>query len=141
MSNNNILKFIKESLFHIANINWALKNAKLEILVDFIHSDIASITVVTNKVTIQSDLYIIENYIKKVDDINIINVNTPCLSQSKSYLKIIDIPYHSHNSSNKCLIPNNVEGIIKQNQIFDNIVLTSKLWVIKVLPKSDMLII
>ena len=141
MSNNNILKFIKESLFHIANINWALKNAKLEILVDFIHSDIASITVVTNKVTIQSDLYIIENYIKKVDDINIINVNTPCLSQSKSYLKIIDNHYHSHNSSNKCLIPNNVEGIIKQNQIFDNKVLTSKLWVIKVLPKSDMLII
>ena len=52
MSNDNILKFIKESLFHIANINRVLKNAKSEILVDFIHWDMASITVVTNKVMI-----------------------------------------------------------------------------------------
>jgi len=79
MSNDNILKFIKESLLHVANINRALKNAKSEILVDFIHSDMASITVVTNKVVIQSDLYIIENYITKVDNINIINVDTPHL--------------------------------------------------------------
>jgi len=34
-----------------------------------------------------------------------------------------------------------MEGIIKQNQIFDNITLASKLWVIKVLLKLDMLII
>jgi len=79
MSNDNILKFMKESLFHIANINQALKNAKLEILVDFICSDMASITVVTNKIAIQSDLYIIENYIKKVDNTDIINVDTPGL--------------------------------------------------------------
>ena len=71
ISNDNILKFIKESLFHVANINQALKNAKSEILVDFICSDMASITVVINKVAIQSDLYIIENYIKKVDNINV----------------------------------------------------------------------
>ena len=79
MSNDNILKFMKESLFYIANINQALKNAKLEILVDFICSDMASITVVTNKIAIQSDLYIIENYIKKVDNTDIINVDTPGL--------------------------------------------------------------
>ena len=66
MSNDNIFKFMKESSFHITNINQALKNTKLEILVDFICSDIASITVITNKVAIQSDLYIIENYIKKL---------------------------------------------------------------------------
>ena len=79
ISNDNILKFMKESLFHVANTNWALKNAKSEILIDFIHSDMASIIVITNKVMIQSDLYIIENYIKKVNNIDIINVNTPCL--------------------------------------------------------------
>ena len=141
MSNDNILKFMKESLFYVANINQALKNAKLEILVDFICSDIASITVITNKVVIQSNLYIIENYIKKVNDIDIININTPCLPQSKSYLKIIGIPYHPHDSSNEHLIPNNVEGIIKQNQIFNNVVLASKLQVIKVSPKSNISII
>jgi len=66
---------------------------------------------------------------------------TPWLPQSKSYLKIIGIPYYSHNSSNKHLTPNDVKDIIEQNQIFDNIVFASKLWVIKVSPKSDMLII
>ena len=136
MSNDNILKFMKEISFHVTNINWAFKNAKSEILVDFIHSDMASITVVTNKVVIQSNLYIIENYIKKVDNIDISR-----LPQSKSYLKIIGIPYHPHDSSNKCLISNNVEGIIKQNQIFNNVVLISKLRVIKVSPKSNMSII
>ena len=97
--------------------------------------------VITNKITVQSDLYIIENYIKKVDNIDTINVDTPRLPQSKSYLKIIGISYFSYDLSNKHLIPNDVEGIIKQNQIFNNIVLMSKLQVIKVLPKSNMSII
>jgi len=35
----------------------------------------------------------------------------------------------------------NVELVIKQNQIFDNVTLTSKPRVIKVSPKSDMAII
>ena len=86
----------------------------------------ACVMVITNKVTAQSDLYIIENHIKKVDDINTINVKAPRLPQSKSYLKIIDIPYYPHNLSNKHLTSNDVEDIIKQNQIFDNIVFASK---------------
>ena len=56
-------------------------------------------------------------------------------------MKIIGILYFLYDSSNERLIPNNVEDIIKQNQIFDNIVLVLKLRVIKILPKSDMLII
>jgi len=132
---------MKNSLLHIANINQSLKNTKSEVLVDFICSDIAYVTVITNKVMAQSDLYIIENYIKKVDDINTINVEASQLSQSKSYLKVIGIPYYPHNLPNKCLTPNDVEDIIKQNQIFDNIVFVSKLQVIKVSPKSDISII
>ena len=77
MSNDNINKFIKDSLFHIANINQSLRNAKSEVLVNFIHSDISSITIVTNKVMVQSDLYIIKNYVKKVKDINTVNMDVP----------------------------------------------------------------
>ena len=132
---------MKNSLLYVVNINQSLKNTKSEVLVNFIHSDMACVMVITNKVTAQSDLYIIENYIKKVDDINTINVKAPRLPQSKSYLKIIDIPYYLHNLSNKHLTPNDVEDIIKQNQIFDNIVFASKSWVIKVSPKSNMSII
>ena len=124
MSSDNISKFMKNSSLYVASINWLLRNAKLEVLVDFIWSDVLSVTVITNKVAVQSDLYIIENYIKKIDDNNTINIDTPCLPQSKSYLKIIGIPYFPHDNSNECLTPNNIENIIKQNQIFDNVVVT-----------------
>ena len=141
MSNDNINKFIKDSSLHITNINQFLRNAKSEILVDFIYSDISNITIVTNKVVVQSDIYIIKNYVKKVKDIDTVNIDILWLPQSKSYLKIIGILYFSYNSSNECLTPSEVESIIKQNQIFNNVVLMSKPHVIKVSPKSDMLII
>ena len=115
ISNDNINKFMKESSLHVTNINQSLRNAKSELLANFIYLDISSVIVVTNKVMVQSDLYIIKNYIKKVKDIDTVNVNVPWLPQSKSYLKIIGIPYFSHDSSNECLIPCDVESIIKQN--------------------------
>ena len=99
------------------------------------------ITVVTNKVASQSDLHIIENYIKNVNDIDSLSVEVPRLLQSKSYLKIIGISYFSHDISQKHLSSSDVENIIKQNQIFDNVVLTSKPQVIKVSLKSDISII
>ena len=132
---------MKNSLLYIASINQSLKNAKSEVLVDFMWSNASSVTVITNKVTVQSNLYIIENYVKKIDDIDSINIDTSYLPQSKSYLKIIGIPYFLHDNLNEHLTPNDVENIIKQNQIFDNIVLALKLCIIKISPKSDMSII
>jgi len=99
------------------------------------------IMVVTSKVVLQLDLHIIENYVKNVDDIDTSNVEVSQLLQSKFYLKIIGIPYFSHDNSQKCLSLGDIENIIKQNQIFNNVVLTSKLQVIKVSSKSDMSII
>jgi len=56
-------------------------------------------------------------------------------------LKIVGISYFSHDISQEHLSSSDVENIIKQNQIFDNVVLTSKPQVIKVSPKLDMSII
>ena len=60
MSNDNNTKFMKNSSVHVVNINRALRNAKSEVLADFIYLDPLGITVVTNKVSMQSDLQIIE---------------------------------------------------------------------------------
>ena len=84
------------------------------------------IIVVTNKVASQSDLHIIKNHVKNVDNINISDVEVSQLPQSKSYLKIIDISYFPHNNLQECLFSENIENIIKQNQIFNNIVFASK---------------
>jgi len=91
MSNNNNNSFIKNSTFHVANINRLLRNAKLEVAVNFIRSNPIGLVIVTNKVASQSDLQIINQYIKKSEDINELQVEEPRLPQSKSYLKIIGI--------------------------------------------------
>ena len=78
---------------------------------------------------------------KKNEYIDIVGIDVPCLLQSKSYLKIIGITYYPHDDLSICLLSNDVKVIIKQNQIFDNIILASKSYVIKVLPKLDMFIV
>ena len=70
ISNDNITKFMKNSLVHVANINRALRNVKSEVLADFICLDPLGIMVVTNKVSMQSDLQIIEQYVKNSDNID-----------------------------------------------------------------------
>jgi len=56
-------------------------------------------------------------------------------------LKIIGIPFFPNGKTQECLNASNVKTILKQNQIFDDIKLASRLRVIKVSPKSDMSIV
>jgi len=141
MSNDNISNFMKNSLLHTTNINRTLRNAKSEVLVDFIHSNPLGIMIVTNKVSLRSDLQLIEKYVKSSNDIDALQVKVPQLLQLKSYLKIIGIPFFPHSNAQEHLILNGVKTIIKHNHIFDKITLVSKLCIIKVSPKSDMAII
>ena len=88
ISNINQKSFMKESGAYVANLNRTLKNIKLEVTVDFVCSDASGIIVVTNKVTNSSDLQAIKHYVKDANYINSLR-----LPQSKSYLKIIGLPY------------------------------------------------
>jgi len=67
-------------------------------------------------------------------------VEVPQLSQSKSYLKIICIPY-LREDTNTSIMSDVVEKIIKKNHIFNNIILVLRPCIIKVDPKLDMAII
>ena len=141
MSGENILSFMKNSSLHVANINRNLRNAKSDALVDYLHSENSGIMVITNKVVQQSDMSIIDNYVKNLNDINSLQVNEPHLPKSKSYLKITGIPFFPYANSQEKLTSDDIEVILKQNHIFNNISLASKLRVIKVSPKSDMSIV
>ena len=132
---------MKNSSLHVANINRNLRIAKSDVLVDYLCLENSSIMVITNKVALQSDMAIIDNYVKNSNDINSLQVKEPCLPKSKSYLKITGIPFFPHTNSQEKLTSNDIEEILKQNHIFDNISLTSKPRVIKVSPKSNMSII
>ena len=141
MSGDNVSSFMKSSSVHMANINRLLCNAKTDVLVNYIRSDNMGITVITNKVAQQSDMSIIDQYIKNSNDINSLQVEDLCLSKSKSYLKIIGIPFYPHSNSQEKLTSTDIKTILKQNHIFDNISLALKPRVIKVSPKSDMAIV
>jgi len=79
MNGNNSNSFMKNSSTHISNLNRLLRNAKTEIVVDFIRSDPIGLVIITNKVAIQSDLQIIDQYVKKSEDINKLQVEESCL--------------------------------------------------------------
>ena len=132
--------FIRESSSHVTNINRALKNIKLNIMADFIQTNIKGVIISTNNIMSLLDLQEIEKYVKSTLCAVADQIDSPKLLQLKSYLKIVGIPYLSK-ISNFCLSSDEVEKILKANHIFNDIILASKLRVIKVSPKLDMSII
>jgi len=70
MSKENNNAFMKKSLLHVANINRQLRNVKSKALVDYIQSDPLGVTIITNKISQQSDLLIIDQYVKNSNNIN-----------------------------------------------------------------------
>jgi len=63
----------------------------------------ADTTIVTIKVISFLNLQTIKKYIKNTNHIDLDDVNTPWLPQSKLYLKIIGIPYHLENTNTPIL--------------------------------------
>ena len=106
---------------------------------EFIRPCSSGITIVTNNVPNPSDLSIIEKYFKSVKGINSNNIPSPRLLQSKSYLKIMGLPY-LRADGNK-ITSENVIDFMKHIDLFENVPLATKPHIIKALPKSDIAII
>jgi len=87
-----------------------------------------------------SNLQTIENVIENMENINSDDIETLQLSQSKSYLKIMGILFFIKNT-NILISVDFVEIAIKSNHIFDNLLLASKLRVIKASLKFDIAIV
>ena len=81
---------------HITNINHALKTIKSNMIANFIC----------------------------VEDKGII-ITSPRLPQSKSYLKIIGIPF-INKKTNSYISSDDIKNILKNNHLFNDIILTSK---------------
>ena len=92
-------KLIKDSNMHVININCALKNIHSNTIADFIHADDKGVVITTNNVLSNADLQEIEKYVKNSLLSNVDSIFSSRLSQSKSYLKIVSIPYNVDNSN------------------------------------------
>jgi len=125
---------------YITNINRLLKGIKSKIPTNFIHSDNKKVVVITNKIVTFSDLNIVEKYMKELNNVNSNDIISPKLPQSKSYLKILDIPYFIDNI-NLSVISDIIQRVIKTTHIFDNTILAFYFCIIKASLKSNMAIV
>jgi len=121
---NNVERLMAQSNVHVTNINRSLKGIKSEVVVNFIRSDNKGIIVTTNKVVAISDLNVVEEYIKNLNNVNSSDVISSRLSQLKLYLKILDISYFVEDT-NLFLTSDIVERVIETTHIFNDIVLAS----------------
>ena len=113
---------------------------KSNVSTEYIGFDNKRVIITTNKIVVSSDLNIVEKYMKDLNNINISNIISPWLLQSKFFLKILGVLYFLKNT-NLSIISNIAETVIKDSYIFNSIVLTSWLCIIKASPKSDIAMI
>jgi len=137
--NNLVESIMGNASTHIFQINVLLKNVKSSMCSKFIRPYSSGIAIVINNVPNPSDLSIIEKYFKSVEGINGNDIPSPRLLQSKSYLKIMGLPY-LRADGNK-ITSENVIDFMKHINLFENVSLATKPYIIKALPKSDMAII
>jgi len=129
---------INSAHIHIANINKCLRNSKSDIVADFIRSTSNRIIITTSKPANDLNLAMIENYLKNMQNIDSSSIESPHLPKSKSYIKIIGLPYKINQD---VISPDFIEGVLKKTHLFNGVMLASKPRIIKASPKSDMAVV
>jgi len=59
-----------------------------------VHKAWNSVPMSTNFVASTAELEVIKQWLRKVTGLNVATIIEPCLLQSKSFLKILDVPYY-----------------------------------------------
>ena len=138
MAKTNTELIINSAHIYISNVNKCLKNSKSNIFADFIQFNINGIIITTNKPANNLDLSMIEKYLKSIQNVNPDSIESPRLPKSKSYMKIIELPY---SSELEVMSPDIIEGILKDLHFFKDATLASKPCVIKVSPKLEKVVV
>jgi len=94
----------------------------------------------TNFVASAAELEVIKPWLKKVAGLAASTVVEPRLPRSKSFLKILDVPYWGNNSSLP-ITQAQVESVIANTPIFEGGVLASRPHIMTASPSSDMSVI
>ena len=138
MTKSNAELIMKSAHKHIANINEYLKNSNSDIIADFICLSNNGIIITMNHPANITELSRIENFLKKIDNIDPVSIEISCLPKSKSYMKIVGLPY---NSKLGVVTSDFIEGVLKETRLFKDVTIASKPRVIKASPKSDKVVV
>ena len=134
MAKTNAELIINSAHIHISNVNKCLKNSKSDIVTDFIHVTNNRIIIIMNKLANVLDLLKIEKYLKNIKNVNSDLIEGLHLPKSKSYMKIIELPYKTNQG---VITFDYIKDVLKELYLFKDVMLASKLHVIKASPKSN----
>ena len=134
MTKSNAELIMKSVHKQITNINEHLKNSNSDIIADFICLSNNGVIITKNRPANATELSRIENFLKKIDNIDLISIEAPHLPKSKSYMKIVGLSY---NSKLGMITPGFIKGVLKETHLFKDATLASKPCVIKASPKSN----
>jgi len=124
----------------VESYNRGLVEAHSKLRVESVRKAWDGISMSTNFVASVTELEVIKQWLKKVAGLAASTVVEPCLPQSKSFLKILDVPYWGNNSL-LSIIQAQVESVIANTSIFEGVVLASRSHIMKASPSSDMSVI
>ena len=120
----------------VESCNRGLVEAHSKLRVESVHKAWDGISFVASA----AELEVIKQWLKKVAGLAASTVVEPRLPQSKSFLKILGVPYWGNNS----LLPitqAQVKSVITNTPIFEGVVLASHPCIMKASPSSDMSVI
>jgi len=129
---------INSAHIHVFNVNKCLKNSKSDTFADFIRSNVNGIIITTNKSASDLGLSTIKKYLKNIQNVNPDSIESPHLSKSKSYMKIVGLSYSSKLG---VMTSNIIKGVLKDLHLFKDVILASKPCIIKASPKSDKVVV
>ncbi|KAJ3561033.1 hypothetical protein NP233_g10445 [Leucocoprinus birnbaumii] len=120
--------------------NRGLVDSKSNLRVDSIREAYNGISLSTNGVASLTDLSTIKIWLTKAWSLKDSNPAEPRLPQSKSFLKIVGVPYWTWNTSQP-ITSGQVEEAIANASLFDGVTLAARPRIIRASPHSDMSVI
>jgi len=99
MSKSNVEVILNQANFLIININRHLKEAKSNIITDFIHLENDGVILTIFQAVFAQDMSIIKKCVKEINNINSKHIDTPQLPKLKLYLKILGLSYILENTN------------------------------------------
>ena len=117
----------------VQSCNKGLVEARSKLRVESVHKAWDGVSMSTNSVASAAELEMIKQWLKKTAGLGESTEVEPCLPQSKSFLKILDIPYWDSKSSLP-ITPAQVEAALSNSPLFEGVSLASMPRIMKASP-------
>ena len=124
----------------VESCNKGLVNAHSKLRVESVHKAWVGVSMSTNSVASAAELEVIKQWLKKTAGLGESTEVEPRLPQSKSFLKILDVPYWDSKSSLP-ITPAQVAEALSCSPLFESVTLASMPHIMKASPSSDMSVI